>query len=201
MTTGATVCWLTTSAGLAAVIALQMNSELSLTSPVTAAPTEAATDEAEPSVNALADYLTVDTLDMIVERPLFSLSRRPFSPAVEQQEAPEGTARMQPLSAKLAGTMLAGSSRMALLTHPSKGLLRLREGQDVDGWRIEEVRDDEVRLERGDEVELLRLRKGTPQEDRQAQIGVKAPASVGKNDPPVGTIESDDTAAEASLGD
>ena len=67
---------------------------------------------------------------------------------------------IRPLTLTLAGTLLVGQSRIALLAHPTDGLLRLRQGQKVDGWRVVEVREDEVRQRRGPEVTLLSLRKG-----------------------------------------
>ena len=198
LVTGATVCWLMASAGLAALISLQINSEISLTSPVTAAPSKAAPEQDEHLKDPIVDHLPADALQLIVERPLFSWSRRPpFSPPLEQ-EATEPLSRKQPLSAKLAGTMLAGTTRMALFTHPSKGLLRLGEGRNIDGWLIKEVREDAVRLEQGDDVTLLKLRKGDSQKERPSLSGVKKPVSVNKTDPPVGTIEGDKPVTKAS---
>ncbi len=160
--TGTTLCWLTAAAALAGVIKLQVDDDVSLALPVTAAPVDMRPDdEEERDTDVMDDHLTTGVLEMIVERPLFSWSRRPYSPPVDDVVA-ETAPEVQELSVKLAGTMLAGSSRLALFTHPSKGLLRLRQGQDVDGWRIVDIRDDEVRLQLGDDITLLRLRKGVP---------------------------------------
>ncbi len=159
--TGATLCWLTMAAALSGVIMLQVNSDISLALPVTAAPAERPPDEESSATDVIAGDLSTDVLAMIVERPLFSWSRRPYLPP-EADVVTEAPPEARELSVKLAGTMLAGSSRLALFTHPSKGLLRLRQGQDVDGWRIVDIRDDEVRLQLGDDITLLRLRKGVP---------------------------------------
>ncbi len=167
--TGTTLCWLTAAAALAGVIKLQVDDDVSLALPVTAAPVDMRPDdEEERGTDVTNDHLTTGVLEMIVERPLFSWSRRPYSPPVDDVVA-ETAPEVQELSVKLAGTMLAGSSRLALFTHPSKGLLRLRQGQDVDGWRIEDIREDEVRLKLGDEITLLRLRKGMPGKARSEQ--------------------------------
>lgn len=157
---GATACWLLASIGLTGVIILQIGSDVSLALPVTAAPSSSSFngDEEHPGGLITGD-LETDALDAIVERPLFSSSRRPYE-APQSQTASNPTAPARQLSAKLAGIMLSGESRMALFTHPSKGLVRLRQGQDVDGWRIEEVREHEVKLSNGDKVTLLKLRKG-----------------------------------------
>lgn len=183
--TGATLCWLTAAAALAGVIMLQVNSDISLALPVTAAPAEAPLDEEARTTDAIAGTLTADILDVIVERPIFSWSRRPYLPP-EDDVVMETTPEVRELSVKLAGTMLAGKSRLALFTHPSRGLLRLRQGQDVDGWRIEDIREDEVRLQLGDKVTLLRLRKGVPGKSRQPALGAT-------NEPAAGTNNGDET--------
>ncbi|MGI9510548.1 MAG: hypothetical protein ACR2QJ_14505 [Geminicoccaceae bacterium] len=156
-----TAFWLLASAGLTGVITLQVKDGSWLTPPVTAAIVEPAqihdgdqTDLADRSPDA-------DWLDSVVERPLFSTSRRPFSPPEDRPEiTPEQDAG--PLTLSLTGTLLTGEARIALLIHPTKGLLRLRRGQKVEGWQVEEISDVEVRLRRGEEVTLLSLLEGVP---------------------------------------
>lgn len=165
-----TVFWLMASAGLIGVIMLQVNDEAWLAPPVTAATVEAADQRSHDTDGLVTSSPNADWLDTIVERPIFSVSRRPFSAAVELP-----TARPEPetkaLALTLAGTLLAGESRIALLAHPTDGLLRLRQGQKVDGWRIDEIREDEVRLRRGLDVTLLSLRKGAFQDIHQPTAG------------------------------
>ena len=220
----ATTCWLMASAGLVGVITLQVKSDLALTTPVTAAPNAASPYAGEEAV-PIVGHLTDDVLDAIIDRPLFSISRRPFAPPVEKETVKKAPRAAQPLSVKLAGTMLSGESRMALLNHPSKGLMRLREGQLIDGWQVIEVRDDEVRLKQGDKLTLLHLRKdiarkaelptvdglkpATAAKDQlvrlrgdgarkamPSRIGGPRPASAAKDQPPVGTLDGDKAAVE-----
>ena len=154
-----TAFWLMASAGLIGVITLQMKDQPWLAPPVTAATVAPAPQQDRPEDGYLASPLDADWLDEIVERPLFSASRRPFSPP-EEKPAAKAEPKAEPLAFTLAGTLLSGESRVALLAHPTDGLLRLRQGQEVDGWRVDEIREDEVRLRRGPEVTLLSLRKG-----------------------------------------
>jgi hypothetical protein len=180
LTNRATLCWLLASAGLLGLIAVQETSKISLAPSVTAAPTEAVHVDEELEKAEIVSHLTIDSIDEIIDRPLFSSSRRPASVPEQEVIVAAATPKVE-FSATLAGTMLAGDSRMALLTHPSKGLLRLREGQEVDGWRIEDVRVDEVRLTNGDEVTLLRLRKDTPSKGKAKALGAKTAAPAAAN--------------------
>ena len=165
-----TLFWLMASAGLVGVITLQMKDDPWLAQPVTAATIEPYQAQTHDQNDFSASSLNVEWLDRIAERPLFSASRQPFSPTVEQP-----TVNVEPaidtLAVTLAGTLLAGESRVALLVHPTDGLLRLRQGQKVDGWRIDEIHEDRVRLRRGSKVTQLSLRKGAFQDIHQPTAG------------------------------
>lgn len=154
-----TVFWLMASLGLAGVITLQVKEKSWIATPVIAATAVPAQERHRADDGAMASLPNVDWLDRIVERPLFSVSRRPFSPAEEKPTAkPES--EVKKLALTLTGILLAGESRVALLTHPKEGRLRLRQGQKVDGWRVDQISGDTVRLKRDHEVTLLSLRKG-----------------------------------------
>lgn len=154
-----TAFWLMASLGLAGVITLQVKEKSWIATPVIAATAEPVQERDRVDDGAMASLPDVDWLERIVERPLFSASRRPFSPAEEKPTAkPEP--EVKKLALTLTGILLAGESRVALLTHPKEGLLRLRQGQKVDGWRVDQINGDMVRLKRGHEVTLLSLRKG-----------------------------------------
>lgn len=156
-----TAAWLLASAGLCAVVAFQLSNEISIAVPVTAAPAEVQTtqiDHGDVDWLIPPDYAL---LDMIVERPLFSLSRRPVEAPISARPA-SAPVVAKTMSFKLLGTMVAGDARLALLSHPEKGMLRLREGQDIDGWRIQDVRGSDVMISRGDETMHLRLQKPPP---------------------------------------
>jgi type II secretory pathway component PulC len=154
---GAIVTWLAVSAGLTGVVALEMSESVPLAPTVTAATVDTAAPAPVDVDLATVSALSPDALDDIMARPLFAASRRPFEPTVDEQPVAV-SAPDQPLSLQLVGTMLSPSSSMVLLKHPSKGLLRLRQGQVVEGWKIGEIGNNRVELRRAGEVEQLRLR-------------------------------------------
>ncbi|MGH1482976.1 MAG: hypothetical protein ACRBM6_30415 [Geminicoccales bacterium] len=153
-----TVFWLMASAGLAGVITLQVQEKSWLAMPVIAATAEPDQEQGRVDSGIASRLPDVDWLDRIVERPLFSASRRPFSPA-EGKPAARSEPEVETLDLTLTGILLAGEDKVALLAHPKQGLLRLRQGQKVDGWRVDQINGDEVRLKRGGKVTLLSLRK------------------------------------------
>jgi hypothetical protein len=130
---------------------------------------------------------SLDLLEDIVGRPLFSASRRPVELVIEDQ-VEAAAVPTQNLSLELVGTMLSGSSRVVLLKHPTEGLLRLRKGQTVEGWEIGEIDHNLVELRNGDEVEQLKLRTDLLAPKRRGHQGPKLPRK---------SNEGEDKAAEA----
>lgn len=96
----------------------------------------------------------LDNYSEMVERPLFWASRRP--PAAAAESAPETVAENEPVSPpqgyRLTGVVISEGQPLALL---SKGqdVLRLREGEALDGWEIAEITPREIIL-RNDEHRL-----------------------------------------------
>lgn len=81
----------------------------------------------------------------ILERPLFSETRRP---AVDNPAAP-----VDPRSTafNLVGTIITAHERRALIEHGQPPHLeRVSEGQDIEGWAVESIRSDRVVLTRAD---------------------------------------------------
>jgi hypothetical protein len=81
----------------------------------------------------------------VVERPLFSETRRP---SVDSPTAP-----VDPRSSAftLVGTIISAHERRALIEHGQPPHLeRLIEGQDIDGWSVETIGTDRVILTRAD---------------------------------------------------
>jgi hypothetical protein len=150
--------WLTLCAGLAAAVAYQLVHSFPLAPTVTAAPPTAAPLElAErpplprtPGDDAIAD---------IAARPLFSESRRPYAPPPEQVEEviPEPPKPSVPL--ELAGTFLTSTDQAALLQVSGGTPEWLRQGQLIEGWRIERIEQHQVSLRKADQEQVLRLRE------------------------------------------
>ena len=80
----------------------------------------------------------------ILERPIFSPSRRP--PAIEALEAPPDS----DVTFTLKGIMIDEDVRIALFRAKSnKKILRLREGDKIEGWTLVRIERDSVSLARG----------------------------------------------------
>jgi hypothetical protein len=172
------------AAGLAAMVALQLNQAEDVPPPAVArslAPAEAAApDPPEP-------YLPrpLESYGGIAERPLFSPSRRP---------SPTGggaAGRSGHDSLMLAGVILTTSKRLAMLEskRATGGVVVVREGQVVEGWSVESITADRVVISHnGEVVELLlddKLRaprkevKRTPRTAKPAPAPAAAPAADG----------------------
>ncbi len=171
---GATLGWLAVSAALAGVIAFELSGEAGLTPAVTAAPIEAPITEPDGMAPAGVVSPPLDLLDEIIGRPLFSASRRPEEAVIEERKV-EVASPTRTFSFELVGTMLSGSSRVVLLSHPEKGLLRLRKGQTVEGWEVGKIDHNMVELQNGDEVERLKLRTDLLQPERPASKALTRP--------------------------
>lgn len=154
-----TVVWLMMSAGLISMISLQTKEASWILPPVTAATFKPLLSKVSDDHVELVNLPNAGLIEAIIERPLFSASRQPFSHP-EQKIAAKPIIKAEPLTLTLTGILLTGESRIALLKHPTDGLKRFHLGQMVDGWRVDEIREDEIHLQRGTEVKRLSLRLG-----------------------------------------
>jgi general secretion pathway protein N len=93
----------------------------------------------------------------VIERPLFSSSRRPT--ATETQQHVD-----QPLSASLAGIVISASSSSVIVAHGDPPLLtRLKQGDELDGWSVSSIEPNRVLFRRGGEERQLKLHDGPGQ--------------------------------------
>jgi hypothetical protein len=199
-----TVFWFLASAGLAGAIAVEMQNEPSLT-PLAKAALTGSGGLAQPidEAAASADWLSAAAIDEIVDRPLFSPSRRPYEPTVAApvftsvvvEDEPEEAATLD-----LIGTMLTGRSRIAMITHSDKGLLKMKRGDDVDGWRLVAISDEQVWLERDGETRHLGLRDDleTLRAQRRKTQARPAPAVEKKDEPAPKSAAPQSTLLEAA---
>jgi len=80
----------------------------------------------------------------VLSRPLFSETRRP-------PRRPTGPADARDASFTLVGTILSMRDRHALVEHGQPPHIeRVSEGQEVDGWIVEQILPDRVVFARGD---------------------------------------------------
>jgi hypothetical protein len=101
-----------------------------------------------------------ETFSETLARPLFMANRQP-----PESEAPESPAPVQraakPDSKRyaLSAIIIVDDERVALLTDTATGgLSRVKEGESIAGWRVEEIRKESAVLSNGDTREELPLR-------------------------------------------
>jgi len=189
---GGDAFWLTAALGLSGLIVLMLTDSPPIAPTVVAASSDDATlDEVllEPDFIELPSE---DLIGLIVERPLFSPSRRP-APATPEDINDADDAKIQPLAWELVGTMSIGEKPIALMKHPTDGLKRLRQGQHLDSWTIKEISDEQVSLENGDRLETLSLR-----EDQIPQAKLGSGESTGSNGIQTSDPKASDDGSEAA---
>jgi general secretion pathway protein N len=115
------------------------------------------------------------------DRPIFSASRRPIPPAVAPAAAPKVVAIAKPRAPErpqlsLVGTIASGDGGFGIfLDQSTKAALRLRVGEDYQGWKLRSVQGPEATLEKDQQVVTLALpQPGTG----QATSGVQTTGEV-----------------------
>ncbi len=139
------------------------------------------TDKATPSANPLW-AIPLAKLSNTRERPIFSSSRRPPPAAVAPVPAakvppppPPGVERPQ---LSLVGTVVGDDVRFGVFIDPAtQAALRLKIGDDFQGWKLRSVQGREVTLTHDEQTATLSL----PQPDATKAIG-PAPRSVDNAD-------------------
>ena len=97
--------------------------------------------------------VAIEEFEAVLERPLFSPERRP----------PVRTTAPAPIVARgfnyaLKGVLINDSSRIALLRRDSDGqIIRLRKGEELDGWVLEEVKPDSIVVDQAGKKHYLEL--------------------------------------------
>ena len=116
----------------------------------------------ELSANPLWE-IPLSTLSSTRERPIFSPSRRPPPPAAAaaplaaQEPAPKPP-RIERPELSLVGTIAGEEESFGIfLDQTTKAGLRLKIGEDYQGWKLRAVRRREVTLERDKQTAILSL--------------------------------------------
>ena len=147
------------------------------------APKPAAVPPAEPAFT----LPPLEEFSETVARPLFLPSRRPLAPA---DDAPAEAGVVRNLFT-LMGVIISTDERMALVKRRKSGeILRLIEGQRVDGWLVEAIMPDRVTLSQGEATEEMVLkdavrppRKKARGADRRKGRTTKPPPSPAQKAP------------------
>jgi general secretion pathway protein N len=140
--------------------------------------------ERTPSANPLW-AIPLATLSNTRERPIFSSSRRPPPPAVAS--VPVAKAPPPPPKAplverpqlSLVGTIAGGDQSFGIFVDQiTKAALRLKIGEDYQGWRLRSVQGREVTLERDQQTTILSLPQPDTGAGRQARVQAQAENAV-----------------------
>jgi hypothetical protein len=117
---------------------------------------------------------TIDHYTAILDRPLFSSSRRPATARIADKLDDAPPSRPVPTrdaEFKLVGIMIIEEKRFALLqTVNGKVTRRIEVGDEINGWRVTAVTPDSVTLNRGVMPKTLGLeRKSDPKSTAKAE--------------------------------
>ena len=120
-------------------------------------------NEATEAGNPLSK-IPLSALTATRDRPLFSLSRRPPTPAIQADaqpaQAPAAAAPAPPErpALKLIGTILSPATSVVLLRDSAtQAVTRLRVGEATSGWRVKTVSLRSVTVEKGEQSAILGL--------------------------------------------
>ena len=115
-----------------------------------------------PSANPLW-AVPLSALSNTRNRPIFSASRRPPPSAVAPVAAPLAIAAPRPKDPErpqlaLVGTIASGVERFGIfLNQSTAAALRLKVGEDFQGWRLSSVQGREATLEKDTQIVVLTL--------------------------------------------
>jgi general secretion pathway protein N len=150
------------------------------TAPVRTAAVDAAVERPPPGGNPLW-ALPLNQLSITRERPIFSPSRRPPPPATPTYVAPVAVRTPQKPkeperpSITLLGTILGTSESIGIFLNPAtRDIVRLRLGEDHEGWALRSVKTREVTLVKDRERVVLEL---PPPGDQAAAADFTPPES------------------------
>jgi general secretion pathway protein N len=146
------------------------------------APAAASSVERVPSGNPLW-AVPLRQLSATRDRPLFAPSRRPPAPVVAYQLAsappppPSKPAEPEKPRLSLVGTIARGEERIGMfLDESTRSVLRLKMGEDHEGWVLRGLKRREVTLEKGRQIAVLTL--PAPEVSRPGSVP-PAPAVAG----------------------
>jgi hypothetical protein len=118
------------------------------------------------------------------DRPIFSSSRRPPAPAVAPAAVPKLVAVAKPREPErpplsLVGTIASGDEGFGIfLDQSTKASLRLKVGEDYQGWKLRSVQGREATVEKDQQVVTLALPQ--PGAGQAASEVRPPPANTGK---------------------
>lgn len=119
------------------------------------------------------------------ERPIFSATRRPPPRAVAAAPAEQAPTPPKPVEAApplmLVGAVVGEGDAIAILVNRTdQKIIRLRQGESLDGWSLAAVQPREVTLKQGDRSEVLALQRPDAASAPASAPGMAAASADGK---------------------
>jgi len=120
--------------------------------PNAAAPVVAGAVPPLPPQPASSTLPPIETFAEVTRRPLFSATRQPPPETVKDTQG-------NSTSFALLGVIISESGKTALIEHGAPpAMIRLKEGQAVEGWTLQSILPDRVVLQRGATEQELKLK-------------------------------------------
>jgi hypothetical protein len=155
------------------------------------APTDAGRPAPEHSTTGNPLWaIPISKLSSTRDRPLFSASRRPRTPAVTAAPAPDPTMAAQPPAPEappftLVGTVVGENSRIAIFFNDAlKTATGVKEGASDSGWTLRSVDTHSATLDGSGRTVTLDLPEPAAQESPAAPVPAPAPRN-GRRGPPI----------------
>ena len=130
-----------------------------------------------------------DDYEVVTSRPLFNPERRPESIATAIDDSvPPATNETPALTGdlNLSAVILTDKQKIALLQKANDSkLYHLSVGESLDGWIIESIDPDQVKLQRGSETKVVKIiMKKSTTVSKAAALQQPAPMPGGRMPPP-----------------
>ena len=128
--------------------------------------------------------IPLDALSATRDRPVFSISRRPPPPVVTPVVAvaappPPKPAEPEQLALTLRGTVVGREDGIVIGFNPATGgLVRVRMGEDFEGWILRSVRAREAIFQKGDRQALIALPSPDDPPSQLPAMPASSPAAV-----------------------
>jgi len=124
---------------------------------------QATTEVAEPPMAPRLELPPLEQFAAIVERPIFTATRRSARrPPAAPSSEPASSGGLILGRYQVIGVVVAPDNRMLLLKRLGGAeTIRLKEGEEIDGWTLVDVTRDDVVLESGGRREKIEVRQKT----------------------------------------
>jgi len=164
---GGLLAWLALCGGLAFLVYTE-DEQLQQAFAEPARPPPAAAAPAAASAPAGFTLPPLASFSEVVERPLFFEKRRPIEPP------PTEAAPVEVGDFLITGIVISDTDRHVLVrVNKNSQTKRVREGETISDWSVEQIHSDRVVLRRGEEVEEMK-----PRERGQKAAKVSRPVAV-----------------------